>query len=362
MIRWLKAMHARLLPADANIGWQPYLWLVYAGFFFVKYLFEDAGPLESVAVALTIPAFLLVYFNAYWRRSWELVPTLIALVVLGTLWARFNVGANVFFIFACAFAGWIGHVQRAAFTLAAIQSCVILVALLLQPHVGFWLPALLFGTLSGMICIFDSSRVRRAAEIRLSQEEVRQMAQVAERERISRDLHDLLGHTLSIITLKAELAGRLVARDPARAAAEIREVEQVSRAALAEVREAIAGMRTRGLAGELEYARIALKAAGVELTVDGTPPKLPPANEAVLAMVVREAVTNVIRHAHASRCRIAIRNKDGEAFVEVHDDGRGGKPVAGGGIEGMRTRLASVGGRLEIGDELGMRLRAWLPS
>jgi two-component system sensor histidine kinase DesK len=331
MIRWLEAIHRRLLPPEANIGWIPYLILVYAGFFFLKYLFTDASTFEAVAVALTIPAFLLLYFNAYWRRGWQLVLTLVGLGLIGTAWAPHNFGANVFFIFACSFAGWIGPVQRAALAIAAIQAWTMLVAYFLQPQIPFWLPVLVFGTMAGMICIYDAGRARRAAELRLSQQEVRQMARVAERERISRDLHDLLGHTLSVIALKSELAGRLIRRDPERATAEIREVEQVSRAALAEVREAITGMRTRGLAGELEYARIALKAAGVELVVDGAPPELPPANEAVLAMVLREAATNVIRHAEASRCRIVIRKENGETFVEVHDDGRGGKPVAGGG-------------------------------
>src|SRR5690606_23035228 len=362
MKRWVHAIHRRLLPPDPKIGWLPYLWLAYTGFFFIKYLWEDAGSLEGVALALTVPAFLAIYFNAYWRCGWELLPTLFALGTLGTLWAPHNFGANMFFIFACSFAGWIGPARRSVLAVSGMVAWAMAVAWLLQPHAGFWAPVLLFGPMAGAICIFDASQARRAAALRLSQEEVRQMAQVAERERISRDLHDLLGHTLSVITLKSELAGRLLKSDPERAAAEIREVELVSRAALAEVREAITGMQTRGLAGELEHARIALKAAGVALTVDGPPPELTPANEAVLAMVLREAVTNVIRHAQARRCRIVFRDEGGDTFVEVHDDGRGGKPVAGGGIEGMRARLAAAGGRLEVANEFGMRLRAWLPG
>src|SRR5690606_24674049 len=111
------------------------------------------------------------------------------------------------------------------------------------------------------------------------------------------------GHTLSVITLKAELAARLIDRDPGRAGAEMRDVERVSRAALADVREAVSGIRTRGLPGEIEHARVALKAACVRLEVVGELPKLAPAQEAVLAMVVREAVTNVIRHAQADTCQ-----------------------------------------------------------
>ena len=361
-MRLLKAIHRRLLPADLNIGWLPYLWLVYLSFFFIRYAFVDPGTAESIALLLTVPAFLALYFNGYWRRGWARLPTVIALCLLGTAWAWLNVGAGVFFIYACSFTGWFGPVQRAVGGIAAVLGWVVLVAFAWQPHPAFWGPALVFGAIVGVTAVVDSIGVRRAAELRLSQDEVRQMAQVAERERISRDLHDLLGHTLSVIALKAELAGRLIDRDPQKAAAEIGEVEQVSRAALAEVREAISGMRRRGLAGELEYAAIALKAAGVELAVEGALPALKPANEAVLAMVVREAVTNVIRHAQAAHCCIEFRTENGETFVEVRDDGRGGKPVAGGGIEGMRARLAAAGGRLEVGGDFGLRLRAWLPT
>lgn len=355
-----KAIHRRLLPAE--VGWIPYLWLVYLSFFSIRYFYVPPDALEATAILLTLVAFLALYFNGYWKRGWALVPTIVGLGVIGTLWAQHNVGSGVFFIYAASFAGWLGPVRRAASGVAVVIVWALAVAYLWQPHPTFWAPALLFGTLVGIISIYDSTQRRRDAALRLSQEEVRQMARVAERERISRDMHDLLGHTLSVITLKAELAARVIDRDPARAAAEIREVEQVSRAALADVREAISGIRTRGLVGELEHARVALKAAGVRLEVDGEVPTVPPAAEAVLAMVVREAVTNVVRHAQASYCRVVLRREAEEAFVEVQDDGRGAKSLAGGGIDGMRARLAAVGGRLEVGDEFGVRLRAWLPT
>jgi two-component system, NarL family, sensor histidine kinase DesK len=355
-----KAIHRRLLPPEA--GWIPYLWLVYLSFFSIQYFFVQPTLIESAAIVLTLVAFLALYFGGYWKRGWALVPTIIGIGVIGTLWAPHNIGSGVFFIYAASFAGWLGPVRRAASAVIAVVAWAMAVAYLWQPHPSFWAPALVFGLIIGTISIYDATQRRRDAALRLSQEEVRQMARVAERERISRDMHDLLGHTLSVITLKAELAARILDRDPARAAAEIREVEQVSRAALADVREAISGIRTRGLVGELEHARVALKAAGVRLEVDGEIPTVTPAAEAVLAMVVREAVTNVVRHAQASYCRVVLRNEAGEAFVEVHDDGRGGKALAGGGIDGMRARLAAAGGRLEVGDEFGVRLRAWLPA
>lgn len=356
----LRAIHRRLLPAEAS--WIPYVWLVYLSVFYMRYAFVDAPARELVWAVVTGAAFLALYFNGFWKRGWRLVPTIVGLCVIATAWAPVNTGAGVFFIYAASFAGWLGPVRRAAGGVAAVVVWLLVVTFAVQQHPGFWLPALVFSVIIGLISIYDSNRHRHNAELRLSQQEIRQLAQVAERERISRDMHDLLGHTLSVITLKAELAARLVERDPARAAAEIREVEQVSRAALAEVREAVSGMRTRGLAGELEQARVALKAAGVALEVDGELPALAPDKEAVLAMVVREAVTNVIRHAQATQCRIALGRDAGEALVEVRDDGRGGIALAGGGIDGMRARLTDAGGRLEVGDEFGMRLRAWVPA
>lgn len=356
----LKAIHRRLLPAEE--GWLPYLWLVYLGFFFSRYYFLDAGDAERASVALTILLFLALYFNGHWKRGSALVPTILAIGAIGTIWAPVNTGAGVFFIYAASFAGRLGRVERAAFGVAAVVAWAAGVAYVWQPNPTFWAPALVFGVMVGIISTYESARHRRDAALRLSQEEVRQVARVAERERISRDMHDLLGHTLSVITLKAELASRLLERDPERAGAEIRAIEQVSRAALADVREAISGIRTRGLAGELEQARVALKAAGVSLEVEGELPALSAASEAVLAMVVREAVTNVIRHAEANRCNIVIRRETGQTCVEICDDGRGGEVVAGGGLEGMRARLTAVGGRLEVGGKFGLRLRAWLPA
>ncbi len=360
-MEWLQRLHRRLLPDDPGIGWTPYLWLVYLSFFFIRYFFVVPTAGEVVAIIATLVVFLVLYFNGYWKRGWALVPNIAGIALIGTVWAATNEGAGVFFIYAASFAGWIGPPSRAAFAVGIVLSWAGITAGLVQPHPTFWVPALLFGSLIGMVNIYYAGQQRKSAALRLSQEEVRTLAQVAERERISRDLHDLLGHTLSVIALKAELAGKLIDRDPGRAAEEIREVERVSRSALAQVRDAVTGFRQRGLAGELEHARVALKAAAVELTVDGEPPRMPPELEAVVALVLREAVTNVIRHAQANHCRILLRAEAGELMLEVKDDGRGAPQATGGGIDGMRTRIAEVGGRFEIAEDYGTRIRAWVP-
>jgi two-component system sensor histidine kinase DesK len=195
-------------------------------------------------------------------------------------------------------------------------------------------------------------------------EEAERLAAVAERERIARDLHDLLGHTLSVIVLKSELAAKLADRDPARAAAEIREVEQISRQALAEVRRAVHGYRGERLETELASGRRALEAAGVSLVTEGhiDPSALGADEERALALALREAFTNVVRHARATTCRVDLGRDAGRVRLTVSDNGIGGASPEGAGLAGMRSRLAAVGGGLRRGAGPGMCLVLEVPA
>ncbi len=136
-------------------------------------------------------------------------------------------------------------------------------------------------------------------------------------------MHDVLGHTLSMIVLKSELAGRLIQADPLRASGEIGDVERTARQALAEVRQAIGGYRAESLAAEIERTRRTLNTAGLNLVCNAESIPLRPADETVLSLIVREAVTNIVRHANARECRLLIENQDGHALLIVADDGRG---------------------------------------
>jgi two-component system sensor histidine kinase DesK len=196
--------------------------------------------------------------------------------------------------------------------------------------------------------LYARQRVREDAALRLTQDEVRRLAGMAERERIGRDLHDLLGHTLSVVALKSELAGKLVDRDPIAAKAQMREVEQVARDALSQVREAVSGIRASGLEAELALARLALLAAEVRLDAQLAPLALDPATEQALALVLREAVTNVVRHAHARRLEVELTEDAGMLRLSIADDGRGGAGGTGHGLTGMRERVAALGGALEL--------------
>jgi two-component system sensor histidine kinase DesK len=185
-----------------------------------------------------------------------------------------------------------------------------------------------------------------------------------ERLRFARDLHDLLGHSLSVIVLKAELAGKLAVASPERVAGEVADIERVARQALADVREAVSGYREASLTAEIEEARSALLAAGVDVRVQPLADPLPAMTENVLAWALREAVTNVIRHAGATAARISLARRDGRAELEVTDDGRGAADFkAGNGLTGIRERVAGRNGEVEFGPDPGggFRLRVSVP-
>lgn len=203
-------------------------------------------------------------------------------------------------------------------------------------------------------------------ELRRTREELARVAVAEERERFSRDLHDLLGHTLSVMVVKAQAVRRLAGRDPEAAAGHAADIEQIGRRALVDVRQAVDAMRAPRLAEELEGARRALDAAGISATVDRSGGPVPDTADQVLAWVVREGTTNVLRHSGAGSCRIAVARHDGRIELSIADDGVGTPTTPDpreGGLDGLRDRLVSVGGRLEVAcAEGGFRLVATLPE
>jgi two-component system, NarL family, sensor histidine kinase DesK len=225
--------------------------------------------------------------------------------------------------------------------------------------------------LSGLVVAVIYRFMEAVAELRRTREELARSAVDAERLRFARDMHDLLGHTLSVMVVKAQVARRLASRDPAQAAQQATDIEEVGRAALSEVRQAVAGYRGRGLARELEAARAALADAGVtaELRQDGPP--VPAGADTLLGWVVREGVTNVIRHSGGRQWQIEVHSRDGRVTVTIRDDGGGtlagtqspGAPSGGHGLGGLRERLAADGGTLEAGPRAdgGFCLTATVP-
>jgi len=222
------------------------------------------------------------------------------------------------------------------------------------------------------ITVFAMTALRRTnAKLYEARKELATLAVEEERNRIARDLHDVLGHSLSVIAIKSELAGRLLPGDPERARIEIADVERVARESLGSVRETVRGYRQPTLEHELANARVVLGAAGIEPTIDHGVGPLPAAEDAVLAWALREAVTNVVRHSAARHGTIRTVRRGAQAELEVLDDGPATDDLATGpgastdaaGLRGLRERLEGVGGRLEAGPRStgGYRLFATIP-
>ena len=361
-------MFASISPK--KIGWEPFLYLVYLNFFFLQPIFDPSfGPLEWMATLGTLALFLPAYFWGFQQQGRPVLLTIGVMVALGFVSVQFfNTGGTVFFVYAAAAAAYVGRPRLVLRVLLGILA-VLTLAFVLSPlplpdRLWMFVWPFLFAPMIAALNTFQAERSRSNAKLLMAQEEIERLATIAERERIARDLHDLLGHTLSVITLKAELAAKLVQHDPARASHEMRDVERISRDALSEVRSAVRGYRAQGLEGELVSARVMLETAQITFDYYAEPLTLSPAQEATLSLALREAVTNVVRHAGASRCAVRLRQDGAQEGVvlEVQDDGCGGDAPPGSGLSGMRERVGALGGRVTREAKGGTHLTVFLPA
>ncbi len=360
--RW-KIRPLRSVLGDKDHGWSPLLWVLYLGFFFIDPILSHASFRLWLLDGTGALIFVIFYFGLFVLEHPYPVAHIAGMVLLGVLFEPINSGACTFFIFAAAMLPFTMPTQTAAVVgLLTVGSIGAIEGLLL--HVNGWalFYSAVFPVLIGAGNTFFAERNRMNRKLRKANEEIEHLATVAERERIARDLHDVLGHTLSVITLKSELAGKLIDRDPQRAGKEIREVEEISRQALSEVRDAIRGYRSKGLAAELAQAKSTLETAGVAVQCDAAATiKIPAMQESVLSLVVREAVTNVVRHAQAHTCSLRLDQQNGSCLLEIHDDGRGSFSAEGNGLRGMRERVEMLGGTLNRESSSGTRLTITLP-
>ena len=335
----------------------------------------------AAAAAAGLVAFVALYEVIVWRVPWGSPLPATDPVTLGLLAVFAALTAALAFGFGPS---WIGNFIYLSVLLAsalplrpAVAGVVANSAVTLLAGLAFHIGAsnvafFPFMTLMiGMMVVGWRRMVMLVAELREAHGEVARLAVSEERLRFARDLHDLLGHSLSLIVLKSELARRLLERDPAdpaAAAREIREIETVGRQSLIEVREAVTGYRTQSLADELDQARAVLSAAGIEPTVRLAAGPVEAPVEAVLGWAVREGVTNVVRHSGARHCDIAVVAAAEAASVEIRDDGRGpGGAPPGSGLRGLEERLALAGGTIVVGPAggpppgTGFRLLATVP-
>ncbi len=337
----------RLLVALAAIAAfvSAYLWLV-LGSFLNRSTGSDTAPRSVVIAVLGLLTVLVLFLAISYGNSWLYFLIFSATSAAMRLPTRQSVWAILGLMVLAASVGWFSRMG---------WQDLMTVELLIG------------GT--GLSMVGVRRMLSTIRELRAAREEIARLAVSEERLRFARDLHDLLGHSLSLITLKSELAGRLLPDAPKKASEEVRDIEGTAREALREVREAVAGYRLPTLAAELEGAREMLDAAGICCRVEQSAGTLPPQVDAVFAWAIREGVTNVIRHSRARNCEIRVTRHGGETCVEIVDDGRGAATentkIAsdGSGLRGLAERVAEARGRVEYGlrGTKGFRIVVTLP-
>jgi two-component system sensor histidine kinase DesK len=338
----------------------------------IGFLADEPTPARVVVVLAAVVVFLGFFFHGIRGRMVPKPPALVARAYLVTLAiaAALTIADrpdwSLLFYYVIALAGtrlprpWSVICVVLTAAVAAVSSVIGDAEHSTTAGVGLGL----LGIGAAMVVMGELMRSNR--ELHEARAELARLAVADERARFARDLHDLLGHSLSVIALKAQLARRRLPDDPQTAAADVADIEDVTREALREVRQAVSGYRRPKLDAELDGARTALDAAGIQTTIERPPVDLPAEVEAALAWTVREAATNVIRHSGATHSTIRLVPALGQATVEVIDDGRGvnGESPGGSGLLGLQERVREAGGRLEAGpreDGPGFRVRAIVP-
>ncbi|MDT5039165.1 MAG: two-component system, NarL family, sensor histidine kinase DesK [Actinoplanes sp.] len=330
---------------------------------------RDAGLVALAAFAvlyLVVVAQLRTMRNAGTRRSGRLLVRMWAGLVLLLALTAMQIPAIGFHALTCAVyiaaAAMMGLPVRQAVPFSAALLLAVEGTTRLIPgwqDTGYGLAVLLGSAATWGIRLASE----RQARLRVAQSEIAALAVQNERARIAADLHDILGHSLTVVTVKAELAQRLLDVDLERARRELRDLETLARDALSDVRATAMGVRGISLPGEIAAAREALAAAHVTCELPGAADDVPTRNRELFAWTIREAVTNIVRHSRASRCEVLLTPDS----VEIVDNGAGeATPAADGqGLRGLRRRADALGANLSVGcreDQPGFRVRVEAPS
>jgi two-component system, NarL family, sensor histidine kinase DesK len=329
--------------------WPP---LLYTVFWFISPWYRHT-VLGWCGFALFYGTFLLAYYKMFRDNEPPRIEWLAVMFALGYLNYPFNRSAAGEFVFPVVMSVFFLCQTRMYAALwrfgviAAAQAIGVLVeTAVLHRDIAIAESVIFYTVAIGLSNFAYARHVMASEQLERANLEIEHLTQVAERERIARDLHDLLGHTLTVIALKSDVANRLFDIEPELAHREIAEVQDTARKALAEIRDAVTGYRAEGLAAEVARARRSLTSAGVELRTEMEFMALPEPATNTLCLVLREAVTNAIRHAGATTCRLEVHREGDVVTMSIEDDGSGELKAEGNGLRGMRERLTVLGGSL----------------
>ncbi|WP_440958196.1 sensor histidine kinase [Oceanicaulis sp. LC35] len=351
------APHEQAKPRARAIGMRglsetPAFYLIYLVFYFTPWFFQLPGLRDALigfaAVGSFIPVYLYANAGDPYRNGAKAHRIVIAAAYASFLSLALIPVAGMsgnFHIFAVTLLAGLRPQKLALMVMAGLSAFYLCASWLLDVTIFEMVLSQFIAVMAGMATLAGYNTAQRVSVREQNLRMEAELAALRERERIAQDLHDLLGHTLTTIAVKSELAARLLDADADRARSEIIEIRDAARITLRDVRAAVAGMHVTTLHQELARARSALSAADIRLVVEGEPPEMDQAAHAALGLALREAVTNIIRHSGAETAHIRFAP---EGALIIEDDGQGGELNAGTGLMGMRRRIESLGGEMEI--------------
>jgi len=371
MLEALKKIDNRLLPRMDDFQYGPYIWLIYLLVFFISIVhYQPVDHTFAYAVLGSI-VFLFLYFNGFWVSGNRIRINIIGIVLVGTLMSTLSPGASVFFVYAGAFCCHLGTTRKAVIGLILIAVWIGILSLVAGHGSYFYIPGVMFTFLIGGINIYQHDLSLKRKELILTQQEVRDLARTSERERIARDLHDLIGHTFSVITLKAELANKLTDKDLEKAKAEISALANISRDALSQVREVVTGYRTSDLNTELAHAKYVLESNDIQFEYRFEELELHDVVNKELAVILKELVTNILKHSEASKVRAEIFQSSNSIQMQVTDNGVGLQSSkkanqqtfekSGYGLQGIVERVKKMQGDITIESNHGTEFKIKVP-
>ncbi|MDR9852007.1 sensor histidine kinase [Paenibacillus sp. VCA1] len=363
----MKRSRFELFPSD--MGSFPYVWLVYISIP-IYYISHEDG-LRMAAGYLLIALFVLTYRQLFFARKSFVFWHGLQMLLLFTLSLAYSPYMLFMGFYISSFIPYYKDWRKFYAVLFCFYAVLILPLLFYLPGLAAQdlyvvLPFLVVMMMSpfGMRSLYRQRQLE--TDLNEANERIAELVKREERLRISRDLHDTLGHTLSLITLKSQLVTRLIDRDPDKALLEAREIEQTSRAALRQVRELVSGMRTLTLTEELQASRRMLESAGIRLEAEGDfgDKEISGLVQNILGMCLKEAVTNIVKHSRADRCTIAMKRTESDIRLVVSDNGIGleGRIQSdGNGLKGMKERLSLIDGSLELRSSDGLTILIRVP-
>jgi two-component system, NarL family, sensor histidine kinase DesK len=352
-------MSSHPLTVQKRVPWGFLVWTLPLAYVFWAPYQHRAGWFEWTVTTLTLLVVLALFLTAltYDEHRKFVARICVALLLIAIGFLAYRPSGGLYFPVAAAFVapavgGGVGlsmTIVSAIAVLFGVEWGLLYLDGSQGPFLPLFVAAQIFVSGIGAIHAFRQMR------------ELQRREKTSERERIAKDLHDVLGHSLSSLALKAELARRIFHTDPKRALMEISDVERIARQGLEDMRGAIHGYYAGDIYAELDRVELLLKAANIDVKRNCESLEMPPAKERVLALIVREAVTNILRHSQAKACRLALFRDEGVYRLEISDDGRGGSHEEGVGMRSIRTRAEAFGGTAVWSSAIGTQLSVSLP-